>query len=153
MYLSWAIEHGFRFDIHDNLKDLSGIQAPVDSSAAAAQSQLGPAIGATSGNLSASDNAIVADSGNVTTTINETDPGVVKALEAISGDNAYVSGLALETAGAALGNAGALTAQALKQAGDLSAQETKTPIQQIYPLLLIGAVVVVAVIYFATKGK
>lgn len=146
----WEIENGFNHDVHDNDKQ-DTVGGNLDSSQAAAQSQSGATAAGSTGNLTASDNAIVSNSGNETITTTETDPGVLSAFQTFSGDETSTTLAAEEEAGTATAAAAGLTAQALKQAGDLSAQETKTPIQQLEPFIVVGAILIVGLAYFLTK--
>src|ERR1041385_1182800 len=96
---AWELAHGFHHDIHDNLKEISGVQGSnIDSALASAQSNYGEALSTSSGNLQASDNAVVNDSGNIT--LNQVDPGVLSAFERFADDNTVISGQALQDAAA-----------------------------------------------------
>lgn len=73
------LRRGVCFDIHDNLKDIAGNQGNIDSGTSAASSQYSAALSTTSGNLNASDNASIYDSGNVTINSTASDFGAIQA--------------------------------------------------------------------------
>lgn len=140
----------FLYDIHDNLKEINGVQGSnIDSALASTQSQYGTAVSQATGNIQASDNANVSDSGNLT--LNMVDPGIVTAFERFADDNTVISGQALQDAAASQATSAALTSQALKQAADLEKTATRTPIQDFLPVIIAGVVLVLGIIYFNSR--
>ena len=81
---------GLRFDIHDNFKDIGSNQGEIGSSQSAAEGGTN-AISSASGPISASDNAVVQNSGNTSVVNNVLDAGAIAAAEQIA-----VSGLTMD---------------------------------------------------------
>lgn len=123
--LEYALRRGdcfsrsIHFDIHDNFKDLAGIQGSVGSSSAATQGQ--GSVSASSGYLQASDNAAISNSGNTNITNNVLDPGAIAAGESIA-----LSGLQVASEG--LKQAQLTTQQALDQNSKLTEEKVQGPI-------------------------
>jgi len=135
--------HFILCDVHDNFKYLSGNTAPIGSGSNAAQSQYGTAV-ATGGNvLTASDEASIYYAPSMV------DPGALEAFKTMANDGAYVAGMAIQESSAAQGAAAAIVASALKGAQAMS----KTPIQELTPLLLVGAAIILGGMYLMTGGR
>lgn len=114
---------------------------------------------ATSGEINNTDGTV-----DESTYVTETDPGITTAFqtfandltseaETANDDNAEVAGESALTAQAATEASGALAAQVAGEASEEALQATKSPIQQIYPVLAIGALLFLGAIYFLTEGK
>ena len=89
--------------------------------------------------------------GDVSLTYNVTDPADQALVAAEAGavqDSAALASQAGLTAQYAVGAALEEANQATEQAGQLSSQETKTPIQQLYPIFWAVAAVVAAIVIF-----
>jgi hypothetical protein len=128
-------------DIHDNLKDISGVGGSLDSSQTASETESGQALSGTTGNINASDEATVTDSGNTTETITQTDPGIVAGLTAAEGDNTQLADEAIK------GVEGIAA-----QEGALVGQNTQSPLQQFIPYILIGGAVLAVIAVFGRKS-
>ena len=134
-----------RGDLNDNLSDDTGNKGLQGSSEAAVQ---GDGISCAPGTIELRDGTIISTNVNNFT---ETDPGVLAAFENFADNTTQTSEAALNDAAAAQGSAAALTSQALKMASDLSAQESKTPLQQLTPFIIAGVVALLGIVYFMTK--
>ena len=133
-----GIRRSLCFDIHDNLKDISGVQGSVDSSQAAGSDQ---GVGTATGNLEASDEASISNSGNVDVTNNTLDPAAIAAAESIALSGLGVGEFGLQTGQAAFNAANQTDQEAVTAALNLAAQEQTGGLTNfIQPVLIFGAV-------------
>jgi len=111
------VPRGFRFDIHDNLKDIADNQGTIDSATAAAQSYTGSAISSSTAPISASDEAVIQNSGNTSITNNVLDAGAIAAAADIAKSGITADSEAFQAANTTVQDALEKNSELAKQTG------------------------------------
>ena len=83
LHADGRFSRALHFDIHDNLKEIAGNTGLIGATEVGAQGELA-GVGQGTGAISASDEANVSNSGNVSSVLNLVDPGTVAASERVS---------------------------------------------------------------------